>query len=105
MGSSPAQTLDRALDALSDRHRRSVLIALAEEGTDDVAAATARLADDASTEVVKLRLHHHHLPKLDDLDYVAWDRESGSIDRGSQWGEVAPVLDVPATRDGPVAGD
>lgn len=84
--------LDEVYGALANRRRRRVLSVLTQEGTPiDVRAlarqVTIREATDASDMVTEERiervhasLYHNHLPKLADLDLIAYDAEDESVD-------------------------
>ncbi|MFC6824106.1 DUF7344 domain-containing protein [Halopelagius fulvigenes] len=78
---------DEALSALADERRRLALTALRDDG-----AAASRFAlagevlrretgdsdpDTDDIRRVELQLHHAHLPKLDDANFVAYDAETG----------------------------
>lgn len=39
-----------------------------------------------------LSLTHVHLPKLADVGFIEWDRESGDLSKGPNWEEIAPLL-------------
>lgn len=41
---------------------------------------------------IKIELIHSHLPKLEEHEYITWDRESGEISKGPNWSEIAPLL-------------
>jgi hypothetical protein len=64
----------------------------ADEGVDPLELLQSRetTADVATTRV---SLHHADLPKLDDAGLIEWDRESGTVARGPNWGAVAPLLE------------
>lgn len=82
---------DRIADALGDQARRHVLVGLLDHNPLDYREAVAddggRDRDDAELQMV-----HMHLPKLDDMGYVGWDRESGTVVKGEKWDEIEPVL-------------
>lgn len=81
------QTIDELFDALraerrrtvlsvlSDRERRMDLESLAEAV---VAAEDGRAGEDA-VQRTRVRLYHVHLPKLDDADLVAFDRDDCTV--------------------------
>jgi len=39
-------------------------------------------------------VYHNHLPKLDDLGFVSWDRENGVVATGPQFEEIRPLLEL-----------
>lgn len=84
---------DRMVDALSHRDRRRVLAALRERNPIDSQTVMAGRGGQRPAED-EPRLVHHHLPKLDDLEYVSWDRASGTIMKGPKWDEIEPLLTV-----------
>lgn len=88
--------VDELLRVLSGARRRVVLRALLTRGgettLDDLAADLAESAD-LSESRVRIDLHHNHLPKLQDVDVVEYDPETGHVDyRRNQ--AVETLLDV-----------
>jgi hypothetical protein len=83
---SPSQ-IDAMMDVLTNQTNRTVLLHLL-DGTTDVESLEQRL----DGPYTGLKLYHRHLPKLAEADYIAWDRESGSLTRGEQFYEVEPLL-------------
>ena len=83
--------LDRALEIVSDRHRRLVLLELRAGRVGDVSDVLLRGGD---SERERTALEHQHLPKLADAGYVEWDRETGHLERGPNFGEVEPLVDL-----------
>lgn len=67
-----------ALDALAGRTTPIGLAELArevaerEDGTDET--------DEEAVERVMVTLHHHHLPKMGELDVLSYDPESNRVD-------------------------
>ena len=91
--------LDRVLDALAHRYRRRLLVALLDhnpQDDDDAQDAEEALGTvagpDADEDVIEIELFHNHLPKLEDLGYIRWDRDAGTIRKGPNWDEIEPVL-------------
>ncbi|MFH5797621.1 hypothetical protein [Haladaptatus sp. CMAA 1911] len=73
--------LSNAFDALQRPERRAVLSFLHESGTDTI--DLNELSDHVSSRlsgtdepVVRSILHHHHLPKLADFEFIDYDRTS-----------------------------
>lgn len=75
--------LDEYLDALAREPRRQVMLALLDRNEDDrvpVSDLLPRHADDSGSTAIEL--YHVHLPKLDDLGLVEWDRDRDLVGRG-----------------------
>lgn len=84
--------IDRILDNLCDRYRRLILLRLKEgaiEREDDV--LRQELYD---RERRKQELIHHHLPRLQDVGYVEWDRQTGKLSKGPRFDEVEPFFEL-----------
>ena len=89
---SPAPlSVDRIFDALADRRRRELLSHLRDrDGSSTVTEAAEALArenaegskDYPGEEIERVRtaLYHAHVPKLEDLRLVAYDRERELIE-------------------------
>lgn len=88
--------LDKALQHLSHRHRRLILIEL--QKTEMLSERDLLLRND-DPETANVSLKHAHLPKLADAGYIAWDPETGTIERGPAFDEIAPLLDSIRERD------
>jgi hypothetical protein len=84
---------DDLLDALASATRRRLLLELLERdrgandglAVDDFADA---LADDTGTWRSRIDLQHRHLPKLERLGLVRWDRVDAVVTRGPAFAEV-----------------
>nr|WP_247378851.1 transcriptional regulator [Halorientalis brevis] len=48
--------------------------------------------DPREDEKLEVQLIHTHLPRLDDMDYIGWNRDHGTIVKGSNWEEIEPVV-------------
>ncbi|MFC6728338.1 hypothetical protein ACFQDG_06755, partial [Natronoarchaeum mannanilyticum] len=101
---------DAALSALADRRRRSVLehVARVDEpiGLDALAERIVAQSDDARDDVA-LDLHHHHLPKLDDAGFLAYDAEDRRVDDAREFpfeGDLGEAVDR-IERDAALSGD
>jgi hypothetical protein len=86
--------LEDLFRALSDPYRRQLLVALLEANPqdDDDTDPLDHLDSGEQSAVVESSLHHVHLPKLEALGFIEWDRESGQISTGPEWEEIAPLL-------------
>lgn len=83
-------SLDEQLNALAHVQCRRFLLALREENSRgiEVGAESCRF----ETREALLAARHNHLPKLEELGFVRWDRSSGFVTKGPQFGEVEPLL-------------
>ena len=85
----------RVFDALSDPLRRQLLVGLLTETSEDGVDERDPLAvvsGDQPSESLEIELVHNHLPKLEAMGFIQWDRESCTIRKGRNWGDVAPLL-------------
>jgi hypothetical protein len=80
---------DKIADALGHQTRRNILLELVD---DNPLQPLEALATHDPREDEKLQLIHIHLPKLDDMGYVTWDREDETVVKGSNWEEIEPVV-------------
>ncbi len=86
---------ERILTALAGRYRRQMLVALLEynpETDDDIDPYNTVTDSETDAETIKREMVHNHLPKLEALEYIEWDRDSDSIRRGRKWDEIAPLV-------------
>lgn len=99
-GSVPA---DRVLSAVANEHRRAVLESLrsASENTLDCDTLVDHVADrvrdadgervsDEHRRRVQIELHHNHLPKLEEVQLIDYERETDHIQFAG--GELAREL-------------
>ncbi|KAB1185384.1 MULTISPECIES: ArsR family transcriptional regulator [Haloferax] len=93
--------IDDVFEALSNPYRRQLLFALEErnrtrngsfapfevftEGRDD---------DGDGVDSTQIELVHVHLPKLSNLGFIDWNRETNEISTGSEWNEIEPLLQL-----------
>lgn len=98
----PSST-DYVFEALNARRRRTIcriLQATADREIEDLAMAVATqesAADDRPVtnhewETVFASLYHSHIPKLDDMGVVRFDRATGVVNPGPRFEQVVAVL-------------
>ena len=87
-------------DVARSPRRQAILRALDEHGyrtvyelAADSAVAEAGVASSAHQQVAT-GLHHIHLPKLEEVDLVVWDREDGTVEPTEQTQTAAAALDA-----------
>jgi hypothetical protein len=61
---------------------------------EDVNPLDTTAKPDADETVLQSELVHSHLPKLEDMGYIEWDRDTGKIRKGPNWNEIAPLLEL-----------
>lgn len=104
--------VDDLFEALSDVHRRKLLVDLLEHNPQSVETISEAsrevggmseglkeeyLAGDAEiggADKSHVRLHHVHLPMLVEYGFVEWNRESNAVVKGARFGAIRPVLEL-----------
>jgi hypothetical protein len=89
-----SSTVDGIFEALSDPYRRQLLLSLLEHNPqdDDDRDPLNVVSEDVEPEVLEVELVHNHLPKLEEMGFIRWDREADKISKGPNWGDIAPLL-------------
>jgi predicted transcriptional regulator len=94
------QRTNRLFDALGTEWRRRVLLLVRDGEPHELTELTAHEARGD-----EIRLVHVDLPKLARGGYLTWDRETGALARGPQFGDVEPFLEVLHGRRAETAAD
>lgn len=76
---------------LRDRERRRILEELLAHNPVDLSDTLTDGAGRAQDSHA-IALAHTHLPMLDDMGYVVWNRESETVVKGPNWEEIEPVV-------------
>lgn len=86
--------VDDLFEALSNPYRRQLLVALLEHNPqdDDDRDPLDLISDDIEPDVLELQLFHNHLPKLEAMNFISWDREANEISKGPEWDEIEPLI-------------
>lgn len=80
-------------DAVSDVHRRQILVDLLE--FESFKLDNHVYASDTTTRRERvIQLHHVHLPKLEDYEFIEWNTETGEVSKGPLFEEYQPVLEA-----------
>lgn len=93
-------SLDATFDALGDRYRRRLLVALLEREP-----RHATDAFDGDVPEARIEVRHQHLPKLATTGFVEWDRETNELWRGNRFDEVRPLLELLSANDDDLPDD
>lgn len=89
--------LDTVLDALSNKYRRRLLVALLEhnpQDDDDTQIPADVAIEDEDTEQLEIAIKHSHLPKLEGAGFIEWDKEKNVIRKGPKFAEIQPLLEL-----------
>jgi hypothetical protein len=81
-------------DALSNPYRRQLLVALLEhnpQDDDDQDPLDILIGGQAAVDLDTV-MRHTHLPKLEAMGFIEWDKDADEISRGPNWNQIAPVL-------------
>lgn len=81
--------IDSMVEALGTQPRRFVLFALLDDTVEDPLEILERttVGDGA-----RIELRHVHLPKLEQGDFIEWDRDSDLVTRGPEFAAIEPLL-------------
>lgn len=83
------------LRALADRDRRGLLSALKERSPqDEVPVPEVVHGGERELEVLRQRFYHNHLPHLDTLGLISWNRVDNEVGKGPYFDDVRAVLEL-----------
>lgn len=86
---------DEFLGVLADSYRRELLLALIEHNPqDDDEPDPLHSHESGTDEVSQFNIYMNHLPVLDTLGIIRWDRESDEVVKRPEWDEFAPLLEL-----------
>lgn len=100
---SGARTVEETMDALADDRRRELLSYLLERDGDggvEVEALADYVCDggeSGNAERASTRLHHAHLPRLDDAGIVSYERDEETVYLADNVSLVEDILDAADT--------
>ena len=86
--------LDELFEILSKHPRRRILTALADANPEETEFVPQDFTRDDRREDVLARLHHVHLPKLDDAGIIKWNPDSQVITHGPRFDEIEPLVEL-----------
>ncbi|TYL40729.1 hypothetical protein CV102_03290 [Natronococcus pandeyae] len=90
------RTHDNLYEVLSNVQRRQLLFALLEETPQSDSPKELETLPDArgTGEAERVEHRHVHLPKLDAYGFVDWSPETRRVERGPQFDEIRPALEL-----------
>ena len=99
-GINPEISFDDFVVAVNDIRRRELLIdllnAAPNEEVDPIAVdpETSARRRSCDPDTLPTSLYHVHLPTLETLGFVSWDRDAGTVRRGPDFDTIEPFLTV-----------
>ena len=108
---SDPKSLDTMFEALSNEYRRHVLFAVSDHGPGEAAdeftleSFASRRYEGPEVATAETMLFHAHLPNLADKGYVEWEPERGTIRRGPNFDDIAPLLGILAEHEETMPAD
>jgi len=83
-------------EALVHPYRRRLLLAMLKADRHGVAYPNplefAPVVQGDPGKSRRIAMTHNHLPKLDDMGIVRWDRAEEELSKGPEWDEIEPLL-------------
>ena len=86
-------TADEAFELFTHPYRRRLLMTLLDHNPEDEAKIPEDLTtNDEELQEMLVGMTHTHLPRLEALDIIEWDREKNVVTRGRAFEELEPLL-------------
>jgi len=88
--------MDDIMRALSNVHRRRLLVALLDHNPHRESLDIPKDVHEGEKELETLQLefHHSHLPRLEAAGLICWNRERNDVVKGPRFDEVRPFLEL-----------
>jgi len=88
--------MDKHYELLANVYRRRVLVALSNQTSDPepVFIPEDICPGEKSVESLQLKLHHKHLPRLEEPGFIQWDREASEVYRGPRFDDIEPFIEL-----------
>lgn len=91
----PTITSDDAFRLMANPYRRRLLMTLMTHNPEDEADIPAALSTDSEDlKEMLVEMSHVHLPKLDSMGIIEWDREHNVVKRGPMFEDLRPLLEL-----------
>ena len=90
------RAMDNQFEALSNVHRRRLLVALLDHNPqrDAVDVPEDVHEGDKALEPLQSELYHSHLPRLEEAGFIRWNRDTHEVTRGPRFDEIRPLLEL-----------
>ncbi len=90
--------MDECFEALANIHRRRVLVALLDhepqQDHDPIRVPEDIHEGETPVETLRKEFYHSHLPRLEDTDFIRWDRDTDEVMQGARFDEIRPLLEA-----------
>lgn len=91
----PSLDLSSGLDLLVSPYRRRLLLTLLEHNPEDEANIPEDLASsDEELDELLIGMIHTHLPKMEEIGVIEWDRGDNVVTKGPTFDELRPLLEL-----------
>lgn len=88
-------SLDTTFDVLADRSRRRLLVTLLEDDPQNTEAGLVPVdTSGGNVSDLKIKMRHHHPPKLEEVGFIEWDRNTNEVWKGPRFDEIRPLLEL-----------
>ena len=85
--------MDDLAKALADPARRRLLVALTVHNPQhDMLTPEEVHQRDKDPEQLQIEMYHKHLPLLEDMGFIDWDRRTHEVVKGHRFDEIRPLL-------------
>ncbi|MFH5798971.1 ArsR family transcriptional regulator [Haladaptatus sp. CMAA 1911] len=94
-------TADEIFDVLSHRQRRHVLSTLLDSGDEITVSELAEMTSsksDGDASRIEVGLHHSHLPRLEGMGIVEYDRDAETVEPTAAVAELEPFFELAGER-------
>ena len=93
---------DRALEVLSDKQCREILVLLSEESIGEPELSLETIVERCeNASVSEASLYHHHIPKLAEAGLIEWDDETMTVQHGEAFDVITDLLEFIDDREFP----
>lgn len=96
MQSHDRTRIDDVFNALTNRYRRRLLVALLQHNpqSDALTLPDDALASDEPSEELEIEFYHVHLPKLEEQGFIEWERGTHTVSTGAAFEGIRPLLEL-----------
>jgi hypothetical protein len=88
--------MDELFQALANVRRRRLLVALLDHNPqrDDEVVPEDIHEGETAIETLRSELYHSHLPRLEEVGFIRWNRDTHEVVKGPRFDEIRPILEL-----------